>query len=164
MLFQAGPLMMCCIVTNIWQNCLTSIHQSIHHPLFPQSLPTYHLPQVQCDASDQPLLIILHKTVELWMTLELLDIDYKHLKWKAIMSISIWHKGFTADHRVIWINMLCHWQGMVQWWKGASFQIQFYKADNTKLLSLCLTGRVMRYKLNFSPGDETQWAGIWGKR
>lgn len=104
------------------------------------------------------------KTAELWMTLELLDIDYKHLKWKAIMSISIWHKGFTADHRVIWINMLCHWQGMVQWWKRASFQIQFYKADNTKLLSLCLTGRVMRYKLNFSPGDETQWAGIWGKR
>lgn len=107
-------------------------------------------------------IILLFKTADLWVTLVLLDIDYQHLKWKAITSITICHKGFSADHREIWINttLLCHWQG----WKRASVHIRFYKANNKKLLSLCFTGRVMRHRLNFSPGDETQWAGIWGKR
>lgn len=123
MLFQAGPLKTRCTVTNIWQNRLTSIHPSIllfiPHPSSFVSSGFAHLPSapstVWCLRSaftDYFTQYCPLRLLNCGRPFELLDIDYQHLKWKAIMSISIWHKGFTADDRVIWINttLLCHWR------------------------------------------------------
>lgn len=180
MLFQAGPLKMSCIDSDKHLAKSADIHSSIHtssysflihHPLFPQGLPTCHLPQVQCDVSDPLLQIILHSIAPYRPLTCGRPLNY----WTMIIS-TLSEKQLclspygTRDWRQTTepFELTLHCSDAIDrgWFSDgrASFHIQFYKAHNTKPLSLCLTGRVIQYKLNFSPGDETQWAGIWGKR